>query len=184
MAMKVVTEKQRVATAALHMAQPHELATMIRDEALVAAHDKLGVLQGDLATWLRRSDFFDYFMHALAAGVAEALAEHDPNVQAIYLYDPSLNPDSESGEALPTSTIMHLLIQVTRPSAALDAFLAGLDRALTASLKELPSPRFQDHVFVIDVTLITDDEVRDGRGNARLLSAVFSPPLPIWRQAA
>jgi len=166
------------------VAEPAELAVMLCEEALVVAHDKLGLTRGDPTVWPQRPDFFDYFVHALASAIARTLAGSDPDVQAVYLHDSSLNADSESGEAAPESEIARLLVHVTKPSAGLSIFGAELDRALTARLKDLPSPRFKALTFAIDVTLITDEDLYYGRGHARLLAAVFSPPLPIWRQDA
>ena len=116
-------------------------------------------------------------------GVSNALAANDPNVQAIYAYDPSTNADSETEEEITPDATVHLLVQVTMPSAALQAFIASLDRALLASLKDLPSPRFAQRESVLNVNLITEDDIRHGANFAGLLSGVFAPPLKIWQRA-
>ncbi len=91
-----------------------------------------------------------------------------------------MNPDSESGEDMPMEATVHLLALVAAPSAALESFVAALDSALTASLKELPSPLFASRESVLDVNLITEKDVRLGLGYAALLSSVFAPPLKVW----
>jgi hypothetical protein len=152
--------------------EPADWAALIRSEALARARQKTGrALPGDLAGWLRRPDFFEYFAHALAFAVARALAATDESVLAVY----ACHPD---GDTTPEATL-HLLVRVSAPSAALADFVVDLDRALTASLRELPSPRFARRTFTLDVSLVSEDDIRLGLGQARLLSAVFSPPLKL-----
>lgn len=151
--------------------EPDDWAALIRGEALARARQRMGrALPGDLAGWLRHPNFFEYFSHALAFGVARALAT-DESVLAVY----ACHPD---GDTTPEATL-HLLVRASAPSAALAAFVVDLDRALTASLRELPSPRFAARTFTLDVCLVSEDDIRLGRGQARLLSAVFSPPLKL-----
>jgi hypothetical protein len=163
-----------------------QLADSIRDEALTLAQDKYAVFQrgSDLASLFRHPDFFEKFKYGLAVGVAGALAANDQNLLAAYVYDPSTNPDSENGEELPLEATLHLLALVSSPSAALNAFVASLDRALTASLKDLPSPLFARRESVLDVNLITEKDARLGVGYAALLSSLFAPPLKVWTREA
>ena len=161
-----------------------DMAETIRADALTLAREKLGLPQhGSNLVSLLRQPGFDYFKYGLAMGVSNALAANDPNVQAIYAYDPSTNADSETEEEITPDATVHLLVQVTMPSAALQAFIASLDRALLASLKDLPSPRFAQRESVLNVNLITEDDIRHGANFAGLLSGVFAPPLKIWQRA-
>lgn len=163
-----------------------QLAASIRDDALTLAQDKYAVFQrgSDIASLLRHPDFFEKFKYGLAAGLAEALAANDGRMLAVYVYDPSINPDSETGEDLPLDATLHLLVLVSSPSAALGAFVTSLDRALTASLKDLPSPLFARRESILDVNLITEKDVRLGLGYAALLSSLFAPPLKVWEREA
>ena len=158
------------------------IAVSIRDEALTLAQDSYAVYQrgSDIGSLLRHSGFFDTFKHGLAGGVANALAANDQRVLAVYSYEPSMNPDSESGEDMPMEATVHVLALVAAPSAALESFVAALDSALTASLKELPSPLFASRESVLDVNMITEKDVRLRLGYAALLSSVFAPPLKVW----
>ena len=161
-----------------------QVAEMIREDALALARKKLLPIQRSLETaiLLQRSDFFENFKYGLTVGVAEALAANDQHLQAIYAYDPSANPDSESGEAMPLEATIHLVALATASSAALEAYIAALDRALTESLKKFSSPRFALRESILDVNVITEKEVRLGLGYAALLSAVFAPPLKLWER--
>lgn len=122
---------QTIAVAPPRVVLPmQDLAKRLTGDAVTQPRQKLALSQRneDLQTLLDAPVFINAFVHALACGVAEALAENDKFVQAVYAYDPSLNPDSESGDDLPASGTVHLLVTVTKPSAALEAFIASLDQ--------------------------------------------------------
>ena len=163
-----------------------EVAETIREAALAAAREKLSAPQRslDLASLLCRPDFFERFKHGLATAVSQTLAANDSHVQATYVYEPSANPDIETGTDLPPEAALHLLVLVTQPSAALEAFVAALDRALTATLKTLPSNLFAQRESVLDVNVITEKDVRLGLGYAAMLASVFAPPLKVWQREA
>jgi hypothetical protein len=161
-----------------------ELAETLNEDALEQARQKLLPPQrgSELRALLETPAFLDAFKYGLASGVAKALSENDRSVQAVYTYDPSTNPDSESGVDLPMSAMVHLLVRVTKSSAALEAFIATLTRALTAELKNLPSDRFARIESVLDVNLVTEQQIRLGAGHAVLLSSLFTPPIKLWER--
>lgn len=165
---------------------PTDLADTMRDEALKIARRTLpeNKRDTDLAVLLQQASFLGNFKYGLVSGVAQALAANDQRVRAVYTYDPGINADSETGEELPLDMTMHLLVVVEAPSAALEAYINALDRALTESLKELPSPLFAQREFSLDVSLITEQDVRRGLGPAGLLSAIFTPPVKVWQREA
>jgi len=161
-----------------------EVAETIRIDALALAQERLtGATRGlELKRLFRYPDFVDAFKHGLASGVANALSANDPHVEVVYTYEPSANPDSELGNDLPVDATVHLLVKVQSPSLALEAFIAALDRALTAELKGLPSPKFAQRESILDVNLITEKDIEEGRGYAVILSSLFAPPLKIWQR--
>ncbi len=115
-------------------------------------------------------DFAEAFKHALASGVARALAENDKFVQTIYAYEPT---------AADRATI-HLLVLVTRPSAALEAFIATVNRALVTQLQNMGQPAPRESV--LDVNVFTQEEVRRGVGYGALLHSVSPPPQTLWQR--
>jgi hypothetical protein len=161
-----------------------ETAVEIRDGALAYVRDKLTAFQHslDLMGLLRRSDYFEIFKYGLAIGVANALAKYDRRVLAVYTYDLQTNADVEIGEALPLNPTLHMLLLVSTPSAALDAFIDSLDRALLASLKELGLPVLRQRDYILEVNLVTKQDVQYKIGYAKLLSSVFVPPLRVWQR--
>jgi len=184
MATTVIPAKKIEVESEIRVLPLDEVAETIRDDALALAQNRLSApLTGlELKRLLRRPDFVDNLKYGLASGVANALSGNDPRVTAVYVYEPSANPDSELGNDMPVDATVHLLVLVKSPSAALDAFIAVLDRALTASLTSLPSPKFAERDSILDVNLLTEKDVESGRGYAILLSSVFAPPLKVWQR--
>ena len=135
-----------------------------------------------LLSLLARRDFLESFKYGLVVRVAEVLAAADHNVLGVYTYDVDLNPDAELGGEVPLDVTARLLVHVSTPSAALEAFIAALDRALLASLEELPTPLFRERTFILDVNPITDQDIQRRLGLAKLLTSPFAPPLKVWQR--
>lgn len=173
-------------SASMQVIQMREVAETIRDGAIESANSKLNALQRsiDLEDLLKQSDFFDSFKYGLAKGIAEAISVNDEHVSAIYIYEPSGNPDFEAGGYIRPDPSVHLLLLVSKPSAALEAFIVSLDRALVEGLKALPSPLFTGRSWILDAKLISEEDVERGTGYACLLSSLFAPALKIWHREA
>jgi hypothetical protein len=171
-------------SASMQVIQMREVAETIRDDALESANSKLGAFQRgrDLKDLLKQSYFFDGFMYGLAIGIAEAISANDERVFAIYICEPSGNPDFEAGVDMPLDASVHQLLLVSKPSAALEAFITSLDRAMVASLKDLPSPLFARREWILDAKLLSEEDVVRGTGYAILLSSTFAPALKIWQR--
>lgn len=148
-----------------------EWARALVDHARVQAEANMQVVEGSAPT----AASVDVLKHALASGVARALAENDKFVRAVYAYDPA----PPQGAAANHSTI-HLLVLVAKPSAALEAFIATLDRALVTQLQNLGHLNPRDSV--LDVNLFTPEDVRRGVGYAALLHSMSPPPKQLWQR--
>jgi hypothetical protein len=103
-------------------------------------------------------------------------------VKAVYAYDPSANPDNETGEDRPFDPVLHLLVWVASAVPALAAFVNQLDQALVESLRDMPSLAFQMRESVLDVIVLTDEDVQRRIGFGALLSSIFAPAIEIWRR--
>lgn len=162
-----------------------ETAETIRDNALHRARKKMLPDQdAELTKLLERRDFVDYLKHALAQEIAQILASNDQRIRSVYLFEESSNPDAETEDYLPfVDLTIHLLALVTSTSAALEAFISSLDRALTEVLCELPSNEFSGRTSFLDVLLVTESDVEQGQGYAILLSSFYARPLKIWERA-
>ena len=151
-----------------------------RAGAMMPARDR----QNGLAGLLARPDFTGYFNYALAIEIARVIASYDRLVQSVYLFEESANPDALTEEG-PTSRELgiHLLAFVTSASAALEAFVNSLDRTLTVVLNEHPSEAFAGRTSFLNVIPITENDVKERRGYAVLLSSIYARPVKIWQRA-
>jgi hypothetical protein len=161
-----------------------DVTETIRDDAIEQARSKLSPFHSDLSLeqLLGNHSFVDYFKYGLASGAAKALAANDQHVQAVYIFDPSTNPDGEAGDSAPIDMTMHLIVKVSRSSAALEAFIDSLDKAMVRSLQSLPSPLLQERMYILDVTTVTVEDVQRRVGYAALLSSMYAPALKIWER--
>lgn len=185
MALDVLTSSKTETAAPAQTSSLRELAKTIRAGAVARAlADRRAHASNDalLALELSRPAVREAVCDGLAQGVARALASHDPQIQVVYAYDPSANPDAEAGDDRRFDPQLHLLVLVTAPSAALQAFLTALDRALTESLKDLPSADFQQIDSILDANLITPQDVRERKGYTGLLSSLHAPAIALWRR--
>ncbi len=174
--------EELTATATLTVTPIDDVAETIRNDAIEFARQQVDGEDAGLISLLGRRDFFESFKYGLASKVAEVLAATDRNILAVYTYDLDMNPDAEIGGELPLDATERLLVHVSTPSAALQAFISALDRALLTSLKELPTPLFRERAFILDVNLITEQDIQHRIGFAKLLTSPFAPALKIWQR--
>jgi len=160
-----------------------EVAETIRDDAMAMACRKLLIFYSpEVKSLLERPDFVDRFKYGLASGVAGVLGASDQRVRAVYIQDTVDNPENEVAAEMPPDVTVSLIVLVTTTSAAMESFIASLDRALIASLKELDSPRFTKRDFILDVIVVTEEEARLGIGYGHMLKSIFTPPLKVWQR--
>ena len=154
----------------------------IRNNAINYARNKMPpqLQNEELSRLLERRDFIQYFRHALAHEIAQVLGTYDQHVQAVYLFDESINPDAETEDYLPhVDLTIHLLLEVTSNSAALGSFITSLDRGLTEELREMPT-KFSGYTSFLDIIPITKQAIQERRGYAALLSSIYARPRKVW----
>jgi hypothetical protein len=158
------------------------MAAGIRDQALAWALEKAapGRRTVHLVELLERPGFRSSFVQALAKGVAQALAANDQRVLAVYAYEAAPAPGGSA--ACEETTLAHLLVLVTAPSAALEAFVSALNRALGVSLSGISRTCFGQYQPLLDINIVTEQQRQQGVGLARLLSAVRPRPIKLWQR--
>jgi hypothetical protein len=164
------------------MMQLQDVAETICEHALERAYapctrsKRRGRLQRLLEDWA----FVQRFRVGLAQGVANVLAAYDERVLSVYLFGDTDRARAEnSGSARPELTVQ-LLVLVSARSAALDALAAALGQALAREVRKLAGPVMDEQQPLLNLTVITEDEVAQRKGVALLFSAAFNPPLAIW----
>jgi hypothetical protein len=162
-----------------------ETAKAICDKAFNLARAKLPLWQQEieLDELLQRHDFVGYFKHAMSMEVAQVIAAYDRHALALYLFEESANPDAQTEEYPANIDLtIHLLTLVTSASAALEAFVTSLDRALVENLHKLPLPAYAGRTSILDVIPVTQRDVQNRRGYASLLSSFYARPIKLWER--
>lgn len=186
MAKEVTTQPRVFEYQAPQLSRLDEVAETLRDDALTTVRESLRPTERalDLKALLRRPDFVGRFKHQLTLDLAQVLAAHDDNVREVHVHDPAMSQESEISEDVLPDPAISLIVVVAAPSAGLEAFAHALDRALTASLKQLPSAWVATRNSILEVALVTERDVEQGVGLARLLAAVYTPPIKVWEREA
>ncbi len=158
-----------------------DLVIGIRNDAIEYAVSKMPALSQNqgLQALSQRPEFLGYLKCGLAKGLGDLLTQNDEQVKEVYLFEPDVEPEDESGTLFTLDATVHLLVLVRTPSAALEALISALDRALTQSLKDLKVPVYARYRSVLDVIPISDEDVRMRRGFATLLTSIFTPPIRV-----
>ena len=182
MATNILQTPVKQATSQSSVTSLQEAAETIQFDALQHAHTRCtqSIGAADLAELLQRHDFINHLKFGLAERIANTLAAHDENIQAIYYFDPNLSSDAETEAYAALDASVNLLVQVKSKSAALESFIMALDEALTQQVRKLPSTLFVSLASILNAILITEEDVDQRRGYAVLLSSMYLKPRQVW----
>jgi hypothetical protein len=113
--------------------------------------------------------FCQKFKDLLASEIAVTLGACNPGQLAVYRFDP-------------WSPMLHLLILVQAVDAGLEDYIDQLDGEIARTLHCLPLPEACGRPRMLDASLITPDQVRQGIGLAAMLTSALRPPRCIWQR--
>jgi hypothetical protein len=120
-----------------------------------------------------------YCLYSLSKQVAEALGTQDDHIQAVYLFEHDATPqDGCFVDAMDPAPLLHLIVHVSRQTAALNALVAILDRALVRVWADTLDRKPQQSL--LDVHVIDDTAVASHMGYGALLQSVHNRPIQIW----
>jgi hypothetical protein len=118
----------------------------------------------------------------LARLIGDYLGLVDRTVKAVYNYQPLDENDEVSiGQSEPFVGI-NLVVWVERKSAALSALLETLESALNASRNQIGCAIATPACFALDVRLVTDHDVQEGRGLGLLIRSAGIRSIPVWKR--
>jgi hypothetical protein len=119
----------------------------------------------------------------LARLIGEYLGRVDRTVKAVYNYQPLDLKDQESiGKKEPFVGI-NLVVWVERKSAALSALLQTLEESLKISRNQIGCAVATSACFALDVMLVSDHDVEDGRGLGLLIRSAGVRSIPVWNRS-
>jgi hypothetical protein len=122
-----------------------------------------------------------YCLYCIAKQAAETIGALDENVRAVYTFDCEATPEDASlGEIARGAPLVHLLVWTQRKTAALDALLAALDRALARAYADMLG--VGRPAGLLDVQVVDDVQVGRRSGYGALLSSMYHRPVQVWQR--
>lgn len=116
--------------------------------------------------------------------IGEYLGQVDRHIKSIYHYESV----AAQGDTAPSFSQpfegLNLVVWVERKSAALGALLQTFETALRLSLGRIGCADFTPGCFVLDVKLVSDQEVYERRGLGMLVGEVHLRSSPVWQRPA
>jgi hypothetical protein len=174
-----------VAMPAMQLAETAEAAEIAMDNAIAFCAYKANASGPEaVLSLLRMGDptILGYWRYGLAQQVAGYVGDLDGDVRSVYVGEYDATPeDIVFGETRPNSLI-HMIVWVSRKTAALTALVEALDLALVAECgRQLDR---DEAAHLLDVQVVDDDEVREGVGYGALLSSSHHRPIRVWQRPA
>lgn len=121
----------------------------------------------------------------LALHVARFLAEREPNLRAVYRFDPSF-ASGEDGRvrSLPSeSSAIDLLVWTEKRDPAIEADARTLQETFAQERANWLCPKAVQWCHALNIVLIDDDDVHARRGYATLLDSVWVRPSKVWEKS-
>jgi hypothetical protein len=134
----------------------------------------LSILRGECKTCRLLS-------HFLVIEIAKYLAQVDSTVKAVYQYgaEDELEPDEGFNPAG-----LHFIVWTGRKSAALSALADTLESALMVSQQKLGCVKTMPGCYMLDMAILDDRDVHEGRGLGLLISQKKLSSHLVWNRDA
>ncbi|GAP13708.1 phosphoenolpyruvate synthase/pyruvate phosphate dikinase [Longilinea arvoryzae] len=133
-----------------------------------------------------RCDVCRVFTNHLIIHLVRYLSQVDRNLKAVVKYEPEPalhNPAAASVHLPSRQSGINLIAWVDRKSAALTSLNATLETALCGARRELGCPNSQPACFNLDMQMVDDREVFEGRGYGLVVSQPFLRSMQVWKRS-
>src|SRR4030066_1845370 len=118
----------------------------------------------------------------LARQIGEYLGRVDRTVKAVYNYQPVEETGKEPTGTSEPYVGINLVVWVERKSAALSALIETLETVLKGSQSQIGWAAATPRGFALDVRLVSDYDVQEGRGLGLLVRAASIRSIPVWKR--
>ncbi|TLN28064.1 hypothetical protein FDZ74_00945, partial [bacterium] len=133
-----------------------------------------------------RCDICRSFTNHLIFHIVRYLSQVDSNVKAVVKYEPEpalLNPAAARQHLSARQSGINLIAWVDRKSAALTSLNATLESALSESRRKLGCPNAQQSCFNLDIQMVDDREVLEGRGYGLVVNQPYLRSVGVWKRS-
>lgn len=123
----------------------------------------------------------EYCLYSIAKRAAASLGAMDENVKVVYLLDYDATPEDRCfvAEVLDAYRV-HLLVWTRRKTAAFDALVEALDRALVQAFSDTVG--LHGPATCLDVQVVDDVEVEQHHGYGAFHAWMHQQPIQIWER--
>jgi hypothetical protein len=120
----------------------------------------------------------------LARQISEYLGRVDNTVKAIYQYEPldDLPATEEEARSPKRGSGIGLIAWVDRKSAAFSALVSMLETVLSESYRNLGCVDASPRCFALEVAMVDDRDVQDGRGFGQLVKNPYLHSTSVWKR--
>jgi len=115
----------------------------------------------------------------LVRQIGEYLGQMDGTIRAVYQYEPS-QQELNGNEPEYIKGGMHFIVWAARKSAALNALVKTLEASLSASQRKLGCANASPECLVLDLHVVDDSDVHEGRGLALLVNKPVLQAHKVW----
>jgi hypothetical protein len=113
---------------------------------------------------------------ALVGEISVYLGQVAGSIKSIHRYE----VQDEAGSIAPIHSGIHLIARVERKSAALRALTDTLEKFLAESKRKLGCPKAAPDCFTLDIAMVDDHDVHEGRGFGLLIPSAQLRSTTIW----
>lgn len=121
------------------------------------------------------------FYRGLGQQVAQFLGTWDEDIKAVYLCHYASATEHARFDMFSSIVPIHLIVWTRRKTAALQAFIAAIDRALVQGVNGLCNDC--QITRLLDTQFIDDADIKDQTGYGVLLFSLGLAPTQVWRRA-
>jgi hypothetical protein len=132
-----------------------------------------------------RCDICRSFTNHLIYHIVRYISQVDRNVKAVVKYEPEpalLNPAAARQHLSARQSGINLIAWVDRKSAALTSLNATLESQLSESRRKLGCPNAQQSCFNLDIQMVDDREVLEGRGYGLVVNQPYLRSVGVWKR--
>lgn len=171
-------------TAAKHGVARVGLARDLYARALAETAAQLNLERTGLKHAVGQGDCFEceFLRQHLAHHIALYLADVDPELRAVYRYDPTFAFGEEDRErSMPSeSAAINLLAWTGKLTAALSGEISALQDGFNRARLDWICPKALEWCYALEVVVVDDAQVAARSGYAALIDSLWVRPTRVW----
>jgi hypothetical protein len=160
-------------------------ARAIFKRAIADSATQLGIKDSEAAiAFFRRGDCdqCSILRNNLARRIGDYLSSVDPNLQAVYLFNPDSACDTyEDLDTVSTPwSALNLIVWTGTSKSLSTSTLKGLREELDEARSQALCPKATALCFALNMAVVNNTEVKARRGYAAMIHSIWTRPMQVW----